>query len=215
MGEQWEQIVNIFEKRKLVPLLDSAYQGYASGDAEADALAIRLFDARGAARIPSMLVCQSFAKNMGLYGERCGALVITTPTEQGATDLLGNITTRIIRPMYSSPPVHGSRLATLLLTDPALHAEWRAELKEMAERIIAMRAQLVHELVALGQPLAKWRHISDQIGMFAFTGLTPPQVDRMLDEHGIYLTKDGRMSMAGMKPADVRVVAKAIISVTA
>merc|ERR1711971_64769 len=185
MGEQWEQIVNIFEKRKLVPLLDSAYQGYASGDAEADALAIRLFDARGAARIPSMLVCQSFAKNMGLYGERCGALVITTPTEQGATDLLGNITTRIIRPMYSSPPVHGSRLATLLLTDPALHAEWRAELKEMAERIIAMRAQLVHELVALGQPLAKWRHISDQIGMFAFTGLTPPQVDRMLDEHGI------------------------------
>ena len=42
----------------------------------------------------------------------------------------------------------------------------------------------------------------------------PEQVDQMLDEHGIYLTRDGRMSMAGMKAADVPVVARALVQVT-
>lgn len=76
----------------------------------------------------------------------------------------------------------------------------------MARRIITMRQELVAALVERGEELHKWKHISDQIGMFAFTGLTPDQVQKMLDEHGIYLTKDGRMSMAGMKAADVPIV---------
>jgi aspartate aminotransferase len=163
-----------------------------------DALAIREFDKRGKDQIPTMLVCQSYAKNMGLYGERVGALAIVAATAESAGNVLKNITTRVIRPMYSSPPLHGARLATLLLTDPELNSEWRAELKLMADRIISMRQLLVAALVERGEPLAKWKHIQDQIGMFAFTGLTPTQVQSLLDDHGIYLTKDGRMSMAGM-----------------
>lgn len=174
--EQWKKLADIFAARKLVPLFDSAYQGYASGDPDLDAFAIREFDSRGKSAIPTMLVCQSYAKNMGLYGERVGALAIVADSAEGAKNIQTNITTRIIRPMYSSPPVHGSRLATVLLTDAELNAEWRCELKMMADRIISMREKLVGELVARGQPLAKWKHISDQIGMFAFTGLTPTQV---------------------------------------
>lgn len=212
--QQWKTLADLFAARKLVPLFDSAYQGYASGDPDVDAFAIREFDRRGKDAIPTMLVCQSYAKNMGLYGERVGALAIVANSPEAAATIQTNITTRIIRPMYSSPPVHGSRLATVLLTDPELNAEWRTELKVMANRIISMREQLVAALVAKGQPLNKWKHISDQIGMFAFTGLDPQQVDKMLDEHGIYLTKDGRMSMAGMKPADIQVVAEAMIKVS-
>ena len=174
--EQWRQLADVFAARKLVPLFDSAYQGYASGDPDVDAFAIREFDSRGKDAIPAMLVCQSYAKNMGLYGERVGALAIVAGSAEAAANLHANITTRIIRPMYSSPPVHGSRLATVLLTDAELNAEWRAELKTMADRIISMREELVAELVRKGQPLERWRHISDQIGMFAYTGLTPEQV---------------------------------------
>ena len=187
--EQWRQIADVFARRKLVPLLDSAYQGYASGCPATDAFAIREFDARGPAAIPTMLVCQSFAKNMGLYGERCGALLLVTDSAARSKALHGNVTVKIIRPMYSSPPVHGSRLATLLLTDAALNREWLVELKGMADRIISMRRELVAALVGLGEPADKWRHISDQIGMFAFTGLSPEQVGQMLarriDERGV------------------------------
>ena len=65
------------ERRKLVPFFDAAYQGFASGDLIKDVAAIRLFADRGF----SLLVAQSYAKNMGLYGERVGALHIVTPNK--------------------------------------------------------------------------------------------------------------------------------------
>ena len=48
------------------PFFDCAYQGFASGDLARDAAAVRAFVAQGF----ELLVCQSFAKNFGLYGER-------------------------------------------------------------------------------------------------------------------------------------------------
>jgi aspartate/tyrosine/aromatic aminotransferase len=41
-------------------------QGFASGDLERDAAAVRLFADAGM----ELLLAQSYAKNMGLYGER-------------------------------------------------------------------------------------------------------------------------------------------------
>lgn len=70
--DQWKELLSIVQKKKHVVLFDSAYQGFASGDADADAFAIRLFEQAGV----DMLVCQSFAKNFGLYGERVGTFSI-------------------------------------------------------------------------------------------------------------------------------------------
>ncbi len=206
--EQWQDIASIFQKRKLKPLFDSAYQGYASGDLDTDAFPIRLFERRG---IP-IIVCQSFAKSMGLYGERVGAMFIVTESEKETSAVLSNVKQTVVRPMYSSPPLHGARLATMLLTDSELNAQWRAELKSMVGRIESMRQSLVASLeVERGR---SWTHITDQIGMFAYTGLTSDQVARML-ENGIYLTNDGRISLAGMKPDDVEKVASAMRKVVA
>ena len=94
-AQQWNQLADIFAARKLVPLFDSAYQGYASGDPDVDAYAIREFDRRGKSAIPTMLVCQSYAKNMGLYGERVGALAIVAATPESAADVHTNIYRRI------------------------------------------------------------------------------------------------------------------------
>ena len=113
---QWDTLAQIVKERKLIPLFDSAYQGYASGDPEADALSVRKFEQAGI----DSLICQSFAKNMGLYGERVGALNIMCSDADEADRVKSQLMSAVIRPNYSSPPLHGSRLAAMVLGDAAL-----------------------------------------------------------------------------------------------
>lgn len=125
------------EKKHLVPFFDSAYQGFASGDIIKDVQPLREFVNRGF----SMLVAQSYAKNMGLYGTRTGALHIVTPDRDTASRVLSQIKI-IIRSNYSTPPLTGARIAEKILLNDALFQEWQAELKGIAERVIQMRKQL-------------------------------------------------------------------------
>ena len=137
-----------------------AYQGFASGSTSRDAFAVRHFVSEG----HQIALSQSFAKNMGLYGERVGAFSLTTadPEERARVDSQLKI---IIRPMYSNPPVHGTRIANAILSNPELYTEWESEVKGMAERIISMRDKLYDVLVGLKTP-GEWGHIKSQIGMF-------------------------------------------------
>lgn len=137
-----------------------AYQGFASGNTTRDAFAVRYFVEQG----HQVALSQSFAKNMGLYGERVGAfsLVTADPEERARVDSQLKI---IIRPMYSNPPVHGARVANTILSSPELYTQWEGEVKGMADRIISMRGKLYDSLVALNTP-GEWGHIKSQIGMF-------------------------------------------------
>lgn len=158
---QWKKISDIIKERRLFPFFDMAYQGFASGSTDRDALAVRLFVSEG----HQIALAQSFAKNMGLYGERVGAFSLTTvdPDEKARVESQLKI---IIRPMYSNPPIHGARVANAILTDPGLYGEWEAEVKGMAERIIGMRERLYDELTKTHQTPGEWGHIKSQIGMF-------------------------------------------------
>ena len=115
--------------------------------------------------------------------------------------------------MYSMPPSHGVRIAKTILKDNALRAEWEVDVKTMANRIIGMRHALVDGLKALGSS-HDWTHITNQIGMFCFTGLNQDQVLKLREDYSIYMTKDGRVSVAGLTPKNVEYVAQAIHSVT-
>lgn len=158
---QWKEISDIVKQRKLFPFFDMAYQGFASGSTDRDALAVRLFVSEG----HQVALAQSFAKNMGLYGERVGALSLTTadPDEKARVESQLKI---IVRPMYSNPPIHGARVANAILTNPGLYGEWEGEVKGMAERIIGMRERLYNELTKTHQTPGEWGHIKSQIGMF-------------------------------------------------
>ena len=207
--EQWKTICSVLKERPGLSLFfDSAYQGFASGDAEADAFALRHFVSEG---VPCALA-QSFAKNFGLYGERVGLLSMICADEDEAARVLSQLKI-IVRPMYSNPPVHGARIVNAVLSDPALEAQWRSECKSMAERIIAMRTALRDGLSKAGSS-RDWAHITNQIGMFCYTGLQPAQVDSMINDYHIYLTKDGRISMAGLNAANVDYVAGAMHAVS-
>eukprot|EP00670_Eutreptiella_braarudii_P003876 CAMPEP_0174300698 /NCGR_PEP_ID=MMETSP0809-20121228/58611_1 /TAXON_ID=73025 ORGANISM="Eutreptiella gymnastica-like, Strain CCMP1594" /NCGR_SAMPLE_ID=MMETSP0809 /ASSEMBLY_ACC=CAM_ASM_000658 /LENGTH=684 /DNA_ID=CAMNT_0015406321 /DNA_START=26 /DNA_END=2080 /DNA_ORIENTATION=- len=202
--EQWAEIASIVKKRGLVPLIDSAYQGFASGDFDKDAWACRYFAEQGM----ELYLVQSFAKNMGLYGERTGVLSIICQDQDNAARLKSQIKP-FIRTMYSSPPQHGARIAELILNDPQQLEAWKAEVKVMADRIIKMRQLLYQELKANECP-GEWEHVINQIGMFTFTGLTPEQVDVLTQKYSIFLTKDGRISMAGLREEKCKYLADAM-----
>jgi aspartate aminotransferase len=86
-----------------------------------------------------------------------------------------------VRPLYSNPPVHGARIASEILNDASLNKQWLGEVKGMADRIITMRALLKENLEKLGSK-HDWSHITSQIGMFAYTGLTSEQMDSLAKE---------------------------------
>ncbi|KAJ0439687.1 putative aminotransferase, class I/classII [Helianthus annuus] len=120
---------------------------------------------------------------------------------------------QLARPMYSNPPVHGALIVSTILSDPDLKQLWLKEVKGMADRIIGMRTSLRENIEKLGSPLS-WEHITNQIGMFCYSGMTPEQVDRLTKEFHIYMTRNGRISMAGVTSGNVEYLAKAIHEVT-
>lgn len=201
---QWEQVLQVVEERDLLPFFDSAYQGFGTGSLDADGAAVRMFEEAGR----DMLVACSFAKSMGLYGERVGALHFVcsegTPVQAVTSQL-----ERLVRAMYSSPPLHGAKVASMILNDPVAFKEWEGELVKMSGRIMNMRQSLKSALDELKTP-GKWNHILDQVGMFSFTGLTADDVDYIRENYSIYMTRNGRISMAGLTSANVQYVAEAI-----
>lgn len=206
--DEWKVISDLCKEKNLIVFFDSAYQGFASGDAEADAFSIRFFVEEG----HNVMLAQSFAKNFGLYGERCGTLSILTSNKDEKDRAMSQLK-RIIRPMYSSPPIHGSSIVRTVLSDEELTKQYYEECELMATRIGSMRKLLVAKLKEAGST-HDWSHVTSQIGMFAYTGMNSDMCDRLTEEFYIFLTRDGRISLAGLNENNVEYVAKAIHSVT-
>ncbi|KAI8145559.1 aspartate aminotransferase [Fennellomyces sp. T-0311] len=202
--EQWKGIAEVMKEKGHFPFFDCAYQGFASGDLDKDAWAVRYFVDEGF----ELFVCQSFAKNFGLYGERAGNLTIVAKSPEEAKRVFSQIE-KLQRSEISNPPAYGSRIVNIVLNDPALYAEWKENLKYMSNRIIEMRKALFDRLTALGTP-GTWNHITDQIGMFSFTGLSATQVQVIKEKYHIYMTDNGRISMAGLSTGNIDYFAKAV-----
>ncbi|KAI5862226.1 aspartate aminotransferase [Durotheca rogersii] len=205
--EQWKEISNVVKAQGHYPFFDMAYQGFASGDTNKDAFALRHFVEQG----HGVALAQSFAKNMGLYGERVGAFSILASSLEEKKRIDSQIKI-LIRPFYSNPPLHGARIAAEILNSPDLYQQWLGEVKGMADRIINMRALLRSNLEKLGST-HDWSHITSQIGMFAYTGLDPDSMDKLAKEHSVYATKNGRISVAGITSGNVGRLAEAIYKV--
>lgn len=206
--DQWKQIAALMKERDLFPFLDCAYQGFATGSLSQDNFAIRHFVEQGF----ELCVCQSFAKNFGLYGQRAGVFHWVVAPGSDASDAVKRIASQLAilqRSEISNPPAYGARIVSKVLNDPKLFAEWEDNLRTMSGRIIDMRKALKAELDKLGTP-GTWDHITSQIGMFSFTGLTEAQVAALREKHHVYMTKNGRISMAGLNSGNVEYFAKAV-----
>ncbi|KAF2731665.1 aspartate aminotransferase [Polyplosphaeria fusca] len=206
--EQWKGIAKVMKEKKLFPFIDTAYQGFASGDLDQDGWAIRYFVEQGF----ELVIAQSYAKNFGLYGERAGCFHFVTAPSSDAEATKTRVASQLAilqRSEISNPPIYGARVASTVLNNPELFAEWKENLCTMSGRIIDMRKALRSKLEELGTP-GTWNHITDQIGMFSFTGLSEKQVMYLRDEFHVYMTKNGRISMAGLNTKNVEYFAKAV-----
>lgn len=206
--DQWKKIAEVIKAKKHFPFFDTAYQGFASGDLARDGWAIRYFVEQGF----ELCIAQSYAKNFGLYGERAGCFHFVTSPSSDAESTIGRIASQLAilqRSEISNPPAYGARIASTVLNDPQLFAEWEANLRTMSGRIKEMRTALRSKLEEMGTP-GTWNHITDQIGMFSFTGLTEQQVLKIREDSHVYMTKNGRISMAGLNTHNVDYFAKAV-----
>ncbi|XP_020089744.1 aspartate aminotransferase, chloroplastic [Ananas comosus] len=204
--EQWEKIADVVQEKNHIPFFDVAYQGFASGSLDTDAFSVRLFVERGL----ELLVAQSYSKNLGLYAERIGAVNFVCSASD-VTDRVKSQLKRLARPMYSNPPVHGARIVANVVGDPTLFDEWKQEMEQMAGRIKHVRQRLYDSLSQKDKSGKDWSFILKQIGMFSFTGLNKAQSDNMTNKWHVYMTKDGRISLAGLSLSKCEYLADAII----
>ncbi|MGB8696605.1 MULTISPECIES: aromatic amino acid transaminase [Acinetobacter] len=203
---EWDQVIEVLQKRDLIPFLDIAYQGFGQG-LEQDAYAIRALDQTGM----NFIVSNSFSKIFSLYGERIGGLTFVCDDQATAQKVLGQLKATVRR-IYSSPPTTGALLVDNVLNNADLTAQWEAELKEMRERIIKMR-QILNEKLSQALPERDFSYLVKQQGMFSYTGLTAEQVDILKDQYGIYLVRSGRMCAAGLNLNNIDYVADSITEV--
>jgi aspartate aminotransferase len=205
--DQWHIIAELLSRRGLVPYLDLAYQGFGL-DLDADAQGVRSI----ASRLPECLIATSFSKNLGLYRERVGALLVVGASEERAAAIRSHVL-QIARSIYSMPPDHGAAIATEIFTDPALRRNWVAELATMRERVRAMRRLLADSLRRQGGDDG-YDYLAHQRGMFSLLGAPPAVVERLREEFHVYMTADGRMNLAGLTPSNVDPLAHAILRAT-
>jgi len=205
---QWDALIPLLRERGLLPYLDMAYQGYGDGIDE-DAYAVRAMADAGL----TFFVANSFSKSMSVYGERAGALSVVCADRAEAERVLGQLKFTVRR-NYSSPPIHAAEIIARVLGDAALRPLWESEVAAMRERIAAMRKALHDRLVAL-LPGRDFGYFLTQRGMFSYTGLTPDEVQRLREEHAVYMLRSGRVCVAGLNTQNVERTAQAMAAVLA
>jgi aromatic-amino-acid transaminase len=201
---QFKEVIALLNEKGAVPMIDIAYQGFGDG-LDADAEATRLV----AASCPETLIAASCSKNFGIYRERTGLLMAISHDAGQRAVMQGNLQ-HLNRQNYSFPPDHGSRLVTLVLSDPALRADWEAELEEVRLSMLELRESLAAELQRLTGS-DRFGFIAQHRGMFSRLGLSPDVVTKLREEHGIYMVGDSRINIAGLNAKTVPILAKAIV----
>jgi aromatic-amino-acid transaminase len=205
-AEHWAEVLRIVKARNLIPILDSAYQGFAES-IDADGAVVRQF----AEACSPVFVASSFSKSFSLYGERVGALSVATASSEESARVLSQLK-RVVRANYSNPPTHGGKAVAAILTTPELRALWDRELGAMRDRIRTMRKELVDRLHAR-IPGSDFSFMLRQRGMFSYSGLTKAQVVRLREEFSVYAIETGRICVAALNSRNVDRVAEAIAAV--
>ena len=201
---QWGAVIAVVKDRGAVPMIDIAYQGFGDGLAD-DAAATRMV----AESFDEVLIAASCSKNFGVYRERTGILMAIGRNADDTKLAQGNLAF-LNRQNYSFPPDHGARVVTMILTDPALRADWEEELETTRLGMLDLRQQLADELRRLSNS-DRFDFLAVHRGMFSRLGTSPENVEKLRADYGIYMVGDSRMNIAGLNADTIPVLARAII----
>jgi aspartate/tyrosine/aromatic aminotransferase len=206
-NKEWVEVAEIAKERKFLVLMDTAYHGLVTGILDKDAYPVRLM----ATKKVSVMVAQSYAKNMGLYGQRTGCLSVICENETIAkrmTDFFGQRN----RNVFSNPPRFGSDVARTILQTRSLRSTWENEVSLMARNLHFSKMNLYRELKDNKCP-GNWEYIPNQYGMFIFTHIKASQCIELREKYSIYMTENGRISVSGLNTYNFKYVANAITEV--
>ena len=201
---QWQEVVDFLNTSGATPMIDIAYQGFGDGLQE-DAAGTRLV----ASSVPETVIAASCSKNFGIYRERTGLLMVVSQ-DATAKGLNQSTLAFLNRQNFSFPPDHGARLVTMVLSDPALRADWAAELEEVRLGMLDLRTQLASELQRLSGS-DRFGFLAQHRGMFSRLGASAEHVEKLRADHAVYMVGDSRMNIAGLNSATVPTLAQAII----
>lgn len=204
--EEWQKLVALCAARECIPFLDIVYPGFGKG-IEEDLYCVRAFAERGL----DFLVAFSASKIFSLYGERVGALFVVASHPQSAE----NISSRIkmaIRANYSNPPMHGAKIVSSILRDEAERLEWTNELDEMRQKMDEVREAFALRLERVSRE-QDFTHIKVGRGMFTCLRLTHAEIERLRDEHAIYVTQGGRINLSCLNPSNIDRVVEALAEI--
>ncbi|MFY0623015.1 MAG: aspartate/tyrosine/aromatic aminotransferase [Pelagimonas sp.] len=203
---QWQAVIDLLLEKGATPMVDIAYQGFGDG-LEEDAQAVRLI----ASSVPECLIAASCSKNFGVYRERTG-LLMAISSDSSRKVLNQQSLNFLNRQNFSFPPDHGARVVTMVLNDPALRADWAAELEEVRTSMLGLREQMAAELQRVSGS-DRFGFIAQHRGMFSRLGAAPELVQKLREDHAIYMVGDSRLNIAGLNTQTVPILAKAIVKV--
>ena len=204
--DQWEKVADLLVAQNLFPFVDLAYQGFGDG-LEADCAPTRLL----AKKVPEMAIATSCSKNFSVYRDRVGCAMLLCK-DADAVKIAGSQLLMATRTMYSMPPDHAAAAVRIILEDEGLTANWKSELEEMRLRMLNLRKGFADALRRHSNS-DRFDFIAEHRGMFSRLGITEAQVDRLREEHGIYMVGDSRFNVAGLKEDRLEELAKAVVSV--
>ena len=204
--DEWDRVAAFMAERKLIPFIDVAYAGLGAGLEEDMYGTLKVIETCG-----EVLIALSCSKNFALYKERVGmAMIIARDAERAR--IVQSELGLIQRKLVSMPPDHGAALVARILGDEALRKVWHDELVEMQGRIVRLRETLSEALNVQGGEIMA-RAVREQKGMFSMLPLTLSQVERLRNEHSIYMTNSARINIAGSTVKSIPRLADAILKV--
>ncbi|KAF2019449.1 aspartate aminotransferase [Aaosphaeria arxii CBS 175.79] len=202
--DQWRTLAKAMQEKELFPFFDMAYQGL-GGSLDDDAFSLRLFTEKGF----ELVACQSFSKNFGIYGERCGVAHVVSANSDAAQNVHDQLRS-LIRWEFSSSPAYGARIVTTILRDSSLTEAWSSELSSMRERLVVARRDLYEAIVNKRKTPGDWSVLLSTTGLFCFLPLTPKQTAILGNKYHVYMLGSGRINVSGINPSNVERIATAI-----
>lgn len=204
--EEWKELEALMRKKELFPVFDFAYHGYKEG-LEEDLEPMRYFLEKGT----ELFICYSLSKSLSLYGERVGALIAVS-NSKAARDKIVSQAKNLIRQAYSSPPLHGARIASTVLHSKQLSKLWEEELRSVRSRIRSMRALFAKkwEAAAGGNSLD---YIKEQHGLFSLIGLSRQEVLSLRKDYAVYMPENGRINFAGLNEGNLDYTVESIAKI--
>ncbi|KAM4836631.1 putative aspartate aminotransferase, cytoplasmic 2 [Thomomys bottae] len=201
---QWAKLIFTIKSKQIFPFFDFPSQGLSTGDLEEEAVILHYFVSQGL----EFFCSQTLSKNFGIYDEGVGLLVVVTLNNQHLLCVLSQLM-NCTQTLWLSPPATGARIITSVLCNPALLGEWKQSLKEAVESMMLIKEKLKEKLRLLGTP-GSWNHITEQTGTHGYLGLNNQQVEYLIKQKHIYISRNSRINFTCINIHNIDYVTESI-----